>query len=156
MNKIKPTFKDRIVNDRFTLGLVSGLIAAMAMSLLNYIFIYTTSAKTLFSDFVGIMLFGSKPNSLTEIFIATIAHFLLGGILGVVFSYLVLLVSENNLVLKGITYGAVTFFILFSLGVLFKISGLERSIVPTVLSKGIGSAFYGFVLAYVMLLLKRS
>ncbi|KJS85152.1 MAG: hypothetical protein JM58_09250 [Peptococcaceae bacterium BICA1-8] len=152
--KIKPNFKDRISKDRFTLGLVSGLIATISMSLLNYIFILITPAKNLFSDFVGIMLFGSKPNSLDQIIIALVAHVFLGGILGIVFAYLLLLITEKNLIIKGITFGTLAFLFMFSLGVIFKITGLEHSLTPTVLTKGIGSAFYGFVLAYSMLLLR--
>jgi len=152
--KIKPKLKDRITKDRFTLGLVSGVIAAIGMTLLNFIFIFTTSANNLFADFVGIMLFGSKPNSLGETIIALIAHIFLGGILGVVFVYLLLFINEKNLIIKGISYGTLIFFSLFSLGVIYEISGLDHSVARTVLTKGIGSAFYGFVLAYILLLLR--
>jgi len=153
--KIKTKFKDRITKDRFTLGLVSGMIAAISMTLLNYIFIYTTSANNRFADFVGIMLYGSQPNNPLEIIIATIAHIFLGGVLGVVFAYLLILISEKNLLVKGIIYGGLSFFFLFSLGVIFKITGLEYSIARTVLTKGVGSLFYGFVLAYTFIKLKN-
>lgn len=153
--KFRPTLLDRIVKDRFSLGFVSGLIAGTAMTLLNYIFIYTTPAHTRYADFVGIMLLGTKPNSLGERIIATIAHLFLGGILGSIFSYLILLISSRNLLIKGTVYGTLVFFILFSLGVIFKIPSLEKTPLVTVITKGIGSAFYGFVLAYTLLLLNK-
>jgi len=146
---------DSINKDRFTLGLVSGLTAGVAMTLLNYIFIYTTPAHNLFADFVGIMLLGSQPNTLGETITATGGHLFLGGFLGIIFSYLLLLISEKYLIIKGITYGTIIFFSLFSLGVLFKITGLEFTPLHTVITKSIGSAFYGFVLAYTLQFLTK-
>ncbi len=150
-HQIKTSFKERIRNDRFILGFVSGLIAAIAMSILNIIIIYTTPAKNLYADFVGIMLFGTKPDSLAEIIIGSIAHIFLGGVIGAIFSYLILLISKDYLIIKATIFGALMFFILFSFGVIFKITGLEYSMLLTVVTKSIGSAFYGFVLGYSIL-----
>lgn len=153
--KIKPSFREKIAKDRFTIGLVSGLFAGIAMTLLNYIFIYTSPAKTLYADFVGIMLLGSKPSSFGEITIATISHIFLGGILGVIFSFLLIYISTHNLIIKGISYGTVVFLFLFSLGVIFKIPYLAKTSIITVISKGVGSALYGLVLAYTILFLNK-
>lgn len=141
-------------HDRFILGLISGLIAGLGMTMVNYVFIYTTSAHTRYADFVGIMLFGSVPNSISEIIIATVAHIFLGGILGVVFSYLLILISSRNLIIKGIIFGTLVFLMLFSLGVIFKIPGLEKTTSITVISKGLGSMFYGLILAYSLLFIR--
>jgi len=137
-------------NDRFTIGLISGLIAAISMTILNYIFIFATPAKFRFSDFVGIMLFGTKPDSLGEIIVATGYHIALGGIFGVIFAYIILLITNENLPLKGLTYGTGIFTILFSLGVLFDIPTLKESPLSTIISKGVCSACYGLVLAYLL------
>ncbi len=130
-------------------------MAAILMTILNYIIIYTTPSHNRFADFVGIMLFGSKPNGLGEIIIATAGHFMLGGFLGIIFSYLLLLISEKYLIIKGITYGIIAFLFLFSLGVIFKITDLEFNPLRTIITKSIGSAFYGFVLAYTLKLFNK-
>lgn len=150
-HQIKTGFKDRIKEDRFMLGFVSGLIAAIGMSLLNFIIVHTTAANSHYADFVGIMLFGSKPDTTGEIITAFIAHIFFGGFLGIIFSYLIPLISEEFLLIKAMVYGTLMFFILFSLGVVFKINGLEYTSLLTVMTKSVGSGFYGFVLGYAIL-----
>ncbi len=122
---VRNRLKEGIKKDRFTLGLVSGIIAAISMTLLNYVIIFTTPSHNRYADFVGILLYGTKPSSSGEIIVSTISHFFMGGILGIIFVYLLLLISERYILIKGITYGTAIFFFLFSLGVIFNITGLE-------------------------------
>ena len=136
------------LEDRFTLGFISGLIAGLIMNVLNFISYYVLHIATLrYLDFMAIIVYGNKPTNSFDTILALILHLGFTGILGILYAYLTPWLGAQNHLLKGALYSVSIFFLTYAITFLFKVKDL--TIVPpyTVASNIITAAIYGVVLA---------
>lgn len=135
------------MNDRFTYGFFSGVIAGIILNILNLISYYLNIATLRYLDFMAIIIFGNKPMNAFDSILSFIVLLGFNGMIGVIYVYLVPLIGTQNHMFKGLLFGLTVFLITYSITFLFKVEGLI--IIPpyTVASNVFGSSIYGLVLA---------
>lgn len=135
------------MQDRFTFGFYSGVIAGLVLNILNLISYYVLKIATLrYIDFMAIIVFGNKPMNAFDTILALLIHLGFVGVLGIIFVYLVPFIGSQNLVLKGLIFGLTTFLVTYSITALFGLRDL--TIIPpyTVASNIVTSSVFGLVL----------
>lgn len=136
------------MEDRFTRGFVAGIVGGIAMniwSLSSSYLIHFTKAR--FLDYSAAMLFGHKSTNLIELIIAQLTQLLFAAAMGVLFAYIIPAITSKNYLLKGWFYAIWIWFIVFSIGKLYKFSFLVTTSWKTVVSNFIGATIYGLILA---------
>ena len=138
-----------LIKDRFTNGVISGTIASIIQNLLTFISYYLLHfAKIRYLDYASEMLYGHFPKNFIETVFAQMGQILFDGFLGIIFAMVVPLIKKENFLFKGWYYGATSWFLIFSLGILFKIPSLHHPAWQTVVSNFFSASVYGLVLAF--------
>lgn len=136
--------------DRFFRGLVSGIIGGVFMniwSLFSYHILRFSQRR--FLDWSSVLLFGHLPHNWLEAGYALIYQLLWSGLLGAVFAFLIReLSTSRGLIIKGVFFGAVSGFVIYSFAVMFKIPSLDHTPFNTAVSNHIGGIIWGLVTAY--------
>ena len=97
------------LNDRFTIGLIAGLIGALPITVYNlsmHHFIQTFR----FLDFAAIFIYGHTPKTLLETAFAFSIAYLFLAFLGGVFAYIITGITSRNLLIKGWVFGLLIWF----------------------------------------------
>ena len=137
------------INDRFTKGLLAGIIAAIAMNLVNLLthnIFKITDVHIL--DFASILIHGSIPHSLGETLFALSGQIGFAGFMGIIFAYLLKYINDKNSMLKAIVFSLSIWFFTYAVTILFnKIKHIE---VSTALANLAATIVYGIVLTLVL------
>lgn len=139
------------MKDRFTLGFVTGIIGSVplnAMSLFNYH--VTHFVKLRYLDFAGYMIFGRLPGSLPELILSQIVQIGFSGMLGALFAYFLVWVNKENYLFKGLIWGNGSWFIIYSITVLFKVPIISKPTFGTAMWEFISTSVYGVTLAFAL------
>lgn len=140
--------RDNISKDRLTIGFVSGLMGGIAMNIINYIEYYVLhSTDTRYLDYLAVLIWGKKPTTLWATIFAQGAQFLFAAFLGAVFIFFIKKVTSKNLIFKGWFYGAIAWFLIYAIGVTFKVPVLGVKPQITAASTFISCSIYGIVTA---------
>ncbi len=146
-----------MTQDRFLRGFISGLLAGAIMQALNLFLVKVLNfGQDLLIDYSGEMLTGSKPATILEGAVYSIGHLIWTGFLGAIFVYLLLLINSNFIILKGIIFSLVSWFLLYGAGIMFEIPLLKISSISTVISIGITGVLFGFALPVIITLLDKN
>ena len=136
------------MNDRFTRGLMAGLIAWIPTGIFNYLAFHFKFSTLVYSDFAAVFMYGRKSLNLSEALFSLVATAGFIATLGAIFAYLVKGITSKYLWLKGLLYGEALWFIIYAITVLFKVPQIEKIPFKTALSNSIGSLIWGLLLAY--------
>ncbi|PKM82521.1 MAG: hypothetical protein CVU89_03170 [Firmicutes bacterium HGW-Firmicutes-14] len=139
-----------VIMDRLTRGFFAGIIAGIIQDTIDYISHSFGLTKLKYLDWVGIMIYGSKPNTLMETILALGGEIFFSGIIGIVFAYLLLKINSDNLLLKAWLYGVAIWFGTYGVMTLFKVRGLIAIDVTTALVDVFTSSIFGLVLGYTL------
>ncbi len=143
--------------DRALRGVVGGVAGGIFMNIWNLFAFYILSmSEHRLLDWSSVYLMGKLPGSALEGSFFLLAQILWAGFLGVIFSLFVPLVESKYLLLKGMLYGFITGFIMWSLPVLFKTPVLMNMTFGTIVSHAIEGTIYGAVLAQTISWLYRN
>lgn len=134
------------VEDRFTRGLLAGLIAGVPTFIFNHGLFYLKMTNLRWSDFMSLFIYGRKPVNLAEDVFAVFLVYMLLSFLGIVFAYL-LLITNTIHILKGCVYGISIWFISYTITFLFKVPELEYIPLETAFFNFIGAGIWGVTLA---------
>ncbi|ATW23857.1 hypothetical protein [Candidatus Formimonas warabiya] len=138
------------LNDRMTIGFVSGVIGGIAMLIPDFILYRIGVSKTLFLDWSSVLMYGHITKNISEAVLAEASHLVFTGFLGIFFVFLVFrILNKQNYFLKGLLYSLFVWFTLNALSIFFYLPGLSTSTLGNVITDIIGSAAYGLVLAAV-------
>ncbi|MCK8818070.1 hypothetical protein MWH28_11945 [Natroniella sulfidigena] len=138
------------MRDRFTRGLIAGVIAGLPSLLFN-IGAYTLNfTNLLWGDFMGVFLFGDRPVGVAEVVFSSIAQALFLGGLGIIFVFLLPLISSQHYLLKSSIYGLAIWFISFAIPFLFQLPKLADVELQTVISNFISGLLWGLALGIVL------
>lgn len=141
--------------DRFTRGLLAGIVAGIPMNIWSLAAYYTDLSNQRLLDWGSIMVFGHYPQNIIQLIVGQISQLLWVGFLGVLFSFLVPIVTSQFFLLKGIFYGFITGFIIESIPFLLQTKYLAVTSTGTSLSNAISSFIWGATLAIVLRLLNK-
>ena len=134
-----------MMEDRLTRGFFAGLAGGIVMSLLDYISFYLNFGKERLLDFAAEIIFDHRAASLVEAVIGQGAQLLFAGVLGVLFSYIIINIKSKNYLFKGWLYGVTIWFAIYTVGRLF--GTLEKLPWQTAISNVIAASVFGLVVA---------
>ncbi|MHB1419051.1 MAG: DUF6789 family protein, partial [Bacillota bacterium] len=98
--------------------------------------------------FLGMLIFGHRPSTLGELILSTAYQYFFLGVLGIIFAYLIPIISSRNYWLKGIVFGGLVWFVFISVFAFFnKIKNVPLNTGLTCLAAGI---VWGCTMGYVM------
>ncbi|MGF7186806.1 putative membrane protein [Desulfitispora alkaliphila] len=145
------------MEDRFVQGSIAGLIAGIAMNIVNLILVMVFSfGEDLLVNYAAEMLLGSTPGFLFEYIISFVAHIVWTMLLGILFAYMILIVDSSYMLYKSWFFSITTWFLLYSVGILFEVPLLEVTSVSTATSNMITSSVYGLLLGYIFMRLSHN
>lgn len=137
-----------IFSDRYVRGSIAGVAAGIAMNAVSALTVGVLNlGEDLATDYMAEMLFGRQAMMLMDKIISFMAHLLFTGFLGVLFSFMLLLVGSKFILFKGITFAWAAWFILYSVGILFEVPLLKTNTASTVTTHFITASVYGLTLA---------
>lgn len=136
------------LDDRLTRGFLAGILAGIPTILTGLVLRFVLHATTLlYADFAAILVFGHKAPTLTGKLFSLLVVFMFWGFLGIVFSYLIRYFNSQNLLFKGLLWGALVWFLSYVVTLLFKVPGLLIIPVKTAISQLFGGLIWGGLLA---------
>lgn len=134
------------MKDRITRGFIAGIISGIVPFALNFGSYYINFTTARWSEFMGVLLFGSPPATIGKVIFAVIAVFIFLGFLGTIFALTVPLVSSRSYLLKGFMYGTAIWFISFSATTFFQIAELQAPPLKTAVTNFISASLWGIML----------
>lgn len=139
------------MGDKYANGFVSGFCGGIAAAATNLSLILGFNYGELkFGDFAGVLVFGHFPRGFWESVIAYIAYAGFAGTLGVIFSYLVPVLSSKYLLFKGLHFGIGVWFISYAITLLFKVPDLEDIPLKTAVTNLLASSLYGLIMTIML------
>ena len=139
------------MRDRLTNGFFAGIVGGVVMTLINFISHYGLNfAEKRYLDFAAIFIFGHEPTNLTQVIFAQIGHLFFTGLLGIIFAYLIPVVTSKNIFFKGWLYGVAMWFAIYAITVLFEVPVVKEISQTTAISNAIGASLYGITIAVVL------
>lgn len=136
-----------MLRDRMVRGMVAGFVAGIAMNIIDLALYYLGISKLRYLDWAAFIIYYTKPVNLVEAIFAQFAQLIFITFLGAVFAYLILFIKSQNILLRGLTFGLATWFLLYAISMLFKMEQTIPLRFGTAFSDFISSAVYGLVLA---------
>lgn len=138
------------MENRFERGFIAGIIGGIIMNVWSFISGYIQFTEVRIVDWGGIMFFGhTPPFTLIETIVALGLQLGFSGFLGVIFAFLIPVITSRNLYFKGLVYSAAVWFLIYGVTTLFRVPGTVPATVGTVFSNlisaflfGLGTAFY--------------
>lgn len=138
------------MENRFERGFIAGVIGGLIMNSWSFISGYIRFTDIRIVDWSGIMFFGhTPPFTLIETIVALGLQLGFSGFLGVVFAFLIPMITKQNLYFKSLVFGAAIWFFIYGVITLFQVPGTVPISVGTVVSNllsallfGLGTAFY--------------
>ncbi|KJS76102.1 MAG: hypothetical protein JL56_06045 [Desulfotomaculum sp. BICA1-6] len=135
------------MKDRLLRGFMAGVAGGVVMDVFNLASYYLGIAELRFLDWSALVIYGAKPISIAETVFALIAHLIFTGILGIIFAYLLTLITSTNYLLRGALFGSTMWFLLYGISLMYKIEGTVPLHVDTAASDLISAVIFGLVLA---------
>lgn len=138
------------MNDRFMNGFIAGVIANMPVLALDMLAGVLRIDKSDYIHFVSILAYQSRNLDIGETLFAIAVQTVFAGVLGVIFNYLILYIEKRYFYSKALIYGAILWFSIYSLDVVFKIEDVVKPNFKTALTHCVLSLLWGFLMAFVL------
>ena len=138
------------LRDRLARGFIAGLTAGVAMNVINHLFYNLGWAELRYLDWAGVMIYGYIPVTFGEMAFAQLAQLIFVGVLGVIFAYLIPLLTSRNHLLRGWLFSSVIWFLLYGITFIFDVKQTIPLHVGTASTDLIGASVYGLFLAEVL------
>ena len=135
------------MRDRFTNGFIAGFLGGVVMSILNLISYSLGIAQILYLDWDSVMIFGYRYATPLEAVIGQIGQLFFSAVVGVIFAYLLSVISSRYYLFKGLIFGLLVWFGSYAITLLYKVTPLIPIKPDTVMSNIVTSSVYGLVLA---------
>lgn len=139
------------MQDRFTSGFTAGIIGMLAATIPDVSAYALGISASRYLDVAGILLWGDAPHATWEAVFGWLATLGFCGLLGVVFVYLLPYLGSEHAMFKGIVYGIASWFMIHTVGALYKVPLLAKSTPYTLVTHLITATVYGAVLGYFLL-----
>lgn len=137
--------------DRFVRGFYAGSLAGFIQDIWSFVSLAMGTTSLRMADWAAIVIYGrGGPFSTPELLFGIIAHIVFSGFLGIVFVYLIPVITSRHFTLKGLLFGWATWFAIYGISLLFKIEPTLNLPLMTPISDFTGAGIYGLVLAWVV------
>lgn len=139
------------MEDRFTRGVVAGLIGGTIAAAYSFISGFMGFTTLRIPDWIAIFIFAhTPPFSVGEIAYATLGELVMAGVLGVGFAFWLPHVSSRNLLFKGWLFSVTVWFALYAITALFNLQGTVPLPLKTAISNFVNATIFGLVQAYAL------
>jgi hypothetical protein len=139
--------------DRFTAGLLSGFAGGIIMNVWEFISYHPLQfSQHRYVDWSGVMLFGSLPDTASQVVVALIMQLIFASFMGGLFSLILPLVGSGNHLIKGVVFAIIMTFVFYVIPTLYREPIFTYTPVESVISNNIGAIIWGLTTAA---LLKR-
>jgi len=137
--------------DRLVRGFYAGVGAGILQNIWSFLSFALGITTLRMADWSAIAILGrGGPYSTGEIALGLIAHLVWSGFLGIVFVYLIPLVTHRHFTLKGLLFGWSVWFFIYGITLLFKVEPTMGLPLKTPVSNFIGAGIYGLALAWII------
>jgi hypothetical protein len=137
------------INDRFTRGWIAGTLGGFIGGILGFLPHYIGISQMCFSDWSAILIFGRpQPFSLAEQLYSLVVAAGSNGVIGIIFAFLIPVINEENIYLKGWIIFLVPWWMIYLLTALAKTEGTINLSVMTAFSDGIITSIIGLLSVY--------
>ncbi|MFZ5943146.1 MAG: hypothetical protein ACOYVD_03480 [Bacillota bacterium] len=137
-----------MIDDRFTKGFITGIMAGLVETPFGLISYMLDFGKLRFLDFAAIMIYGYKPENFWEALFAQIGYIMFSSLLGIVFVYLLLLITSANIFLKSWFFAVAVWFFSYAVTLLFQVPELKEITFSSTISNYMSASIWGLALAY--------
>lgn len=141
------------MKDRVTAGFSSGIIAGVFMNIIDWLGYWLNLYEEQLLDWAAVVTYGALPTTFPQTLFAQLEQILFSGFMGIIFSYLLLSLTNDDLLLKGWIYGIFSWFFIYAISIAIRLPNLESHSYASTVSHFITASVYGLVLA---IALKRS
>lgn len=136
------------MKDRLIGGFAAGAIGGVAANAWSFFAGWADLSTLRYVDWTAIALYGhTMPFTSGEIAWALVIQLGLCAGSGVIFSYLLLLITSQNLYFRGWLFSCAVWLMIYVVSLLFRFEGTVPSPLKTVISHFIGASIYGLVLS---------
>lgn len=143
------------ISDRFTRGWIAGTCGGLLGGGLGFLPYYIGISTMRISDWSAILIFGrEQPFSLADQVYAVFVLAGSTGATGIIFAFLLPLISEENMYFKGWIIFLIPWWIIYLLTALAKTEGTLNLSVMTTFSDGISTTIIGLTAVYIYRLLE--
>jgi hypothetical protein len=143
------SFLKMYIRDRFTRGWVAGACGGLLGGILGFLPYYIGISTMRLSDWSAILIFGREPPfSFVDQVYAVFVLALSTGTTGIIFAFLLLFITEENIYFKGWIIFLFPWWIIYLLTALAKTEGTLNLSVMTTFSDGISTTIIGLVAVY--------
>jgi hypothetical protein len=143
------------LNDRLTQGFLAGVAGWLPQIVFTVIMFKLHFTKLRFSDFAAVLTFNHKPQGFLEVLFAEIVVIVFLGILGIIFSMLLKVISSENIFFKGWLYGTFMWFAIYSTMTMYKLEHIYPVDTNSALFSLITASIWSIVMTWVLLFLNR-
>jgi hypothetical protein len=141
-------YKVVLIMDRALRGLIAGFVGAVAMNLWSLFSYYVLNfSDRLFYHWSSILVFARTPESFAEVIVALIFQVMWTSTFGVIFAFLIPVISSRAYILKGAVFGFLLSFIFYVLPMLFNIPALFGYTLGNVTTEMVGGTIWGTIMA---------
>lgn len=143
------------MDDRLTIGFLAGLAGGVMMNVISLTSYYADITGLRYLDWAAIAIYGTRPVNLAEAVFALVVQIFFVGILGVLFAYLIIIITSRNILLRGWLFGVAVWFSLYGITLLFHVQETIPVRLDTALTDFVGASVYGLVLALTLRWLEK-
>ncbi|MEL7564346.1 MAG: hypothetical protein AAGU27_05625 [Dehalobacterium sp.] len=144
-----------LLNDRLTRGFMAGLIGYIPLTIFNQSMYFLKISKLRYLDFASVFIYGHKCTSTLEALFSYFVTMFFTSALGIIFAFLIPTISNRNIVFKGFLFSSGSWFLIYAVTILFKISEVSNVDLLTAISNLMGAAVWGIALGYALLWLDK-
>ncbi|HBE80774.1 MAG TPA: hypothetical protein DDW65_23760 [Firmicutes bacterium] len=141
--------------DRTLKGLLAGIIGAIPMNIINFIFYGLKLTEIRFIDWASIIMTGSLPNDLNSIIYSLFVQIIWSGALGIGLAYSISLINSKGYLIKAIIYSFMVGFTFRGIVVLYQVPELYKISAQTSELNFIPAMVWGLTAAYMLRKLDR-
>ena len=143
------------MKDRISSGFTAGIAAGIAMNIIDWAGFLLGLHKEQLLHWAAVAIFGHLPANIFETVFAQVGQLFFAGILGIVFSSLLLKLTSGNYLAKGWFFGIAAWFGLYAFSIALKLPFLDTHTLNTAVAHFVSSSVYGLTLAFVLNLLDK-
>ena len=136
-----------ILKDSMIIGFISGCIGGIAMNVVDWIGYLVGFHDERLLDWGAVTIFGRLANNLPEAIFAQVGQILFGGLVGILYTLVILKLAAGNHPIKGWIYGFLTWFFIYSISIMYDLPHMDtHESVSIPVTHFLSASTYGLVL----------